>query len=64
MIVRCGQMAGMGDAGDVLKRLAGDAADKVTGKLDRVELALKISVGASLLAAGFALIAAISSRRR
>lgn len=62
---RPGQLGGIGsELTEGLERLAGGAARKVTGKLDQVELALKISTVASLVAAGAAIVAAIASTTR
>lgn len=62
-----GQMTGMGDASSTLV----DLADQLTGgkvsqtqqQLDRLELALKVSIGASVVAAAVGLLVVFSGKR-
>ena len=56
-----GQMTGMGDGSsvvtDVINSLSGGEYDRVTQQLNTLEIALKVSIAASCIAGGFALLA-------
>ncbi len=60
--------AGMGGMGNELteawEKLKTGAVGKVTGQLDRVEIALKLAVAASVTAAVFSILSWHSNRRR
>jgi hypothetical protein len=60
-----GQMAGMGDFNitGVLDSLTGGAVTSTEAQLDRLEVALKISIVASVLSSALAIWAIFSSRR-
>jgi hypothetical protein len=56
-----GQMLGLGDAGGLLNTLTGGEYDAIRAQLDRLELALKVSIAASVVAG---LVAVVSMGRR
>jgi hypothetical protein len=57
-----GQMTGMGDAAGVLNTLTGGEYDRVATQLNTLEIALKVSIVASVVAGAFAAAAFLRGR--